>query len=426
MAVRSRLFGAITGLEIELKLVGDGIFTLKDGGKGTFTGFPFRMVAAMTVLDKPVPGTPEIQFLADGVLLGTVEAVDGTAQLDVSGLTAGSYRLKAVYAARVFLNVESNEAALKVVDMPTWEKLNAAPISGTAPLTVEVTGHVTGGFDPEDEPKGIVDVSLKWFIVFGDASEAVTGLTRDLRISHTYDQPSTYHLKVLLSDIRQFTITVVPPLQVTLDAAPMSGVAPLIVTFVPGVGGGTAPYKWEMTFGDQSPSEAGQGSPPRLQHTYTTPGTLTAILKITDAIGLAKRAFVNISVGTTTAPPPPAPTVPVVISSPFTTDGAGRPKTTFTPGETVVFGADYKNSSSSAVNVLAAGQPLAPDGTIIPTSFSQISLNPGQVQRFFWNMVIPNTGPRGTWTVEFNAFSDFPSKGGIPLADTVTVNFTVS
>ncbi|MEV4316344.1 carbohydrate-binding protein [Actinocrispum sp. NPDC049592] len=85
-------------------------------------------------------------------------------------------------------------------------------------------------------------------------------------------------------------------------ASPTSGAAPLNVTFssagTSDPDGGTLSYLW--TFGDGATSTAQNPS-----HTYTTNGTFTATLKVTDSTNLSGSASVPIAVGNT------APTVRV-------------------------------------------------------------------------------------------------------------------
>jgi len=63
--------------------------------------------------------------------------------------------------------------------------------------------------------------------------------------------------------------------------SPLSGVAPLSVSFAGAVSGGYPPYSYDWTFGDSTP----HSSNPAPSHTYSTPGSFTARLTVTDGLG---------------------------------------------------------------------------------------------------------------------------------------------
>ncbi len=92
---------------------------------------------------------------------------------------------------------------------------------------------------------------------------------------------------------------------------PSSGSAPLTVSFDgstssdPNPGGSIT--SWQLNFGDGTPDATGQGQPPELtaSHTYTTAGTFTATLTVTDAAGLTNPSTQTVTVNS----PPPQPPV---------------------------------------------------------------------------------------------------------------------
>ena len=98
-----------------------------------------------------------------------------------------------------------------------------------------------------------------------------------------------------------------PPVA-NLSAIPTSGDAPLRVTFDGSES--TDPYgtiaSWKLSFGDGSAAAGGSGAPPqRATHTYTTPGTYTATLSVTDTNSLTGQSLATVVVST---PPPVPPT----------------------------------------------------------------------------------------------------------------------
>ena len=87
--------------------------------------------------------------------------------------------------------------------------------------------------------------------------------------------------------------------QVTATATPTSGVAPLEVTFGGTVfdpEGGDLTYAWD--FGDGGTADTLEAT-----HTYTEPGTYTAVLSVTDDQGLTGRGEVTIEVTSESLPP---------------------------------------------------------------------------------------------------------------------------
>lgn len=92
-----------------------------------------------------------------------------------------------------------------------------------------------------------------------------------------------------------------PPVA-SLGAMPVSGTAPLAVTFDgsnssdPNPGG--AIVSWKLNFGDGSASVTGTGQPgpTTAQHTYTAPGIYTATLTVTDRTGKTGQASETVTV----------------------------------------------------------------------------------------------------------------------------------
>jgi len=92
-------------------------------------------------------------------------------------------------------------------------------------------------------------------------------------------------------DIGAFEYEDSSTLQLSIDASPTSGEAPLIVKFTATATGGTPPYSWHWDFGDGSSSSSQNPS-----HTYSSPATYTASLSLTDSLNNQKKASINITV----------------------------------------------------------------------------------------------------------------------------------
>jgi PKD repeat protein len=167
------------------------------------------------------------------------------------------------------------------------------PTSGTAPLTIVFSNisQVPHGTTITNDP--------------GSTNPADGGMSLSTGISYyTYSAPGTYQWSTThtdtcgRSDTKITTITVLPPPpppagsscsgitpRADFSASPISGTAPLTVTFTdtsPGVTN-TACYKCDMAWrsGDADPKYV-TTSPPGLSftRTFTVPGTYTEILRI--------------------------------------------------------------------------------------------------------------------------------------------------
>lgn len=165
--------------------------------------------------------------------------------------------------------------------------ISATPTSGDAPLVVSFSG--SGSFDGD----GSV-VAHAWN--FGDGTLA-SGAT----VSHVYGAAGDYTAVLTVTDNSGLTgssstlIRVLAPNQppvAVASATPTSGDAPLVVAF--DAAGSVDPdgiltgYAW--AFGDGS-----TGSGPTVSHTYSSPGSYTAVLTVTDDRGATDSASVVIS-----------------------------------------------------------------------------------------------------------------------------------
>jgi PKD repeat protein len=179
--------------------------------------------------------------------------------------------------------------------------LVASPTTGYAPLAVNFDGSASTDPDPGD--------TMTYTFDFGDGTAAVTQSSPT--IVHTYNQIGKYNASLTVKDQIGFEsqkatveINVInrPP-TAALTATPTSGDAPLPVNFDgsgssdPDVGDRVASYKFD--FGD---STVITQSNPKISHTYSTPGTYTAKLTVTDTRGAASTNVAEVKI-TVTDPP---------------------------------------------------------------------------------------------------------------------------
>ncbi|MDW5563605.1 MAG: PKD domain-containing protein [Methanomassiliicoccus sp.] len=95
-----------------------------------------------------------------------------------------------------------------------------------------------------------------------------------------------------LSFSAPFTIDEVPLLNVTAQADPQSGTVPLEVSFTSSVMGGIPPYSYVWTTSDGS-----MGNDASFDHRFSTAGTYTATLEVTDSLGTSASSDVIIQAG---------------------------------------------------------------------------------------------------------------------------------
>jgi hypothetical protein len=145
-------------------------------------------------------------------------------------------------------------------------------------------------------------------------------------------------------------------LRVLPSAVPSSGGAPLSVSFTANTAGGTSPYAFSWAFGDGA-----TGSGQTVSHTYTTLGSYTSSVTVTDSTGAAASGSVGISV----VVPPPTITSLSAMTNPLRLKVIG---TNFKTGATVKINGTPAPSTTvkNATQILAKGSALKtmlPKGT---------------------------------------------------------------
>ncbi len=212
--------------------------------------------------------------------------------------------------------------------LPPTAGLSASPASGTTPLVVSFSGGAS------TTPNSGATISSYTFN-FGDGSASVTQSSPT--VSYTYTTAGNYTASLVVTDSdgqtstnsAQQTIQVTAPGTPTsaaptagLSASPTSGTSPLVVSFngasstTPNSGATISSYTFN--FGDGSASVT--QSSPTVSYTYTTAGTYTASLTVTDSTGVSSSNSAQQAI--TVAAPVVAPvTPPVVVATPTPEDG---------------------------------------------------------------------------------------------------------
>ena len=183
--------------------------------------------------------------------------------------------------------------------------MSVVPTTGTAPLLVAFDGSSSS------DPAGTI---TSWDLSFGDSTADATGSgPPPAGVAHTYATAGTYTATLTVTGddgvtgMSQATVVVSAPQPspptARLAVAPGSGAAPLPVSFDGSASSdpdGTI-TSWSLDFGDGTAAENNvAGTPPAgIAHTYTTAGTYTATLSVTDSNGQSGTATAQIVVAVT-------------------------------------------------------------------------------------------------------------------------------
>lgn len=332
------LDAGVTALDIQNLVWNEGTPTA-DSNDGTFTGVaPSGPTASFTA--NPTSGffPLTVEFNAGGSVAGD-NAIASYSWDFGDGSAAGS----GVNPSHTYTTAGTFSVVLTVTDTAAAEDtatsdvtantppadptaaFTSTPDSGTAPLTVEFDASTT------DVGGGSSITGYVWD--FGDGSSAGSGVNP----SHEYTATGTFTVTLTVTndndDTDQTTDTitvsapnVAPNASFTQDVT--SGEAPLIVTFDASGSsdsdGTIVGYSWN--FGDGSSLGAGVNP----SHTYSSAGTYTAVLTVTDNDGGVDQSSVLITVAATN-PPPTAVATSDVTSGPspltVTFDGSGSSDT---------------------------------------------------------------------------------------------------
>ncbi len=338
--------------------------TAPSSGSCSYSGKPGTIYEKTASLDNPVfasgRGTAVIRDAASANMNNATSTKQSVSAATGLVVLAGNSSTKRYWHADI---------SLGTVAAPT-ASFTASTVSGTAPLTVNLTDTSTGG-------------PTSWAWNLGD------GTTSSLQNpSVTYTTPGTYTVSLTASNTggasapatRTVTVSPAGPAvpESSFTSSTTSGTAPLTVSFTDTSTNSPTSWAWDL----------GNGSTPTTQNastTYTTAGTYTVTLAAGNAGGTdTTPATATITV---TGPPPPAPvaglsasatsgTAPLAVN--FTDTSTNNPTSwswTFGDG-TSSTGQNPSHTYTTAGSYTVSHTATNAGGTSSPAATTTITVNP--------------------------------------------------
>jgi PKD repeat protein len=272
---------------------------------------------------------------------------------------------------------------------PLSASATGSPSTGNAPLSVNFTGAATGGTAP---------YTYNW--TFGDGATSTAQ-----NPSHTYSSAGTYTATLTITDgsspaktaTSQVTTNVSAvgnPLAASASATPTSGQVPLSVGFTGTATGGTPNYSYSWDFGDGTTSTTQNPS-----HTYSTAGTYTAKLTVSDSASPANTASSTVTITAS----PIAATVPGAPTGLAATAGSGQVSLNWTApadtgGENINSYKVYRGTTSGGETLLTSG---GCGGLGAVTSCTDSGLTAGQT--YYYTVSAVNGVGEGSQSTEASA-----------------------
>jgi len=239
-----------------------------------FVGTPLSGAAPLTVIfTDSSTNTPTSWFWVFGD--GATSTLQNPTHTYAS---AGTYNVAHTATNSAGSNTRTRLNYITVSSVIPVANFVGTPTSGGAPLTVTFTDSST-------------NTPTSWLWVFGD------GVTSTLQNpTHTYVSAGTYTVSLTATNAagsnsitRTSYITVSSVIPVAnFVGTPLSGAAPLTVTFTDN--STNTPTSWSWSFGDGSSVNATQRNP---VHTYAIAGTYTVSLTATNAAGSNTKTVAN-------------------------------------------------------------------------------------------------------------------------------------
>ncbi len=291
------------------------------GGADTHTEFDYVTVSEpvqAAFSGVPTSGSAPLTVAFTNASSGPYESCewdfgDGTVVFECDDPThvyaaAGTYTVTLTVSAAGGSDTEAKTGYIVVYASPTAD-FSATPTAGGAPLSVNLTNLSTGDFS-----------TCSWAFGEGNTSNSCAPPP------HTYEAPGVYTVILAVSgsggsdtETKLNYITVHAPPSPDFIATPLSGVAPLEVSFTNQTAGAYDTCLW--AFGD-----GGSSTNCNPQHTYTTPGTYTVLLMVSgpggsDSVSKSQYITVHTPVNSAFSAEPTSGVAPLAVT--FTNQATG-------------------------------------------------------------------------------------------------------
>ena len=259
----------------------------------SFTSSHSSGVAPLAVTFDPAASSDDVQIASYRWDFGggDIRTTGTAASVSKTFNTPGSY----IVSLQVTDNAGLTATASRIITVNA--PANVAPVASFTPSHSSGVAPLAVTFNPAASSDDVQIVSYRWD--FGDGDTRT--MTSAASVSKTFGTPGTYTVilevtdDVGLSATTSTTVTVMeaemeqdPPVA-AFSASPGSGVAPLAVSFDPAAShddGQIVSYLWN--FGDgEVRTESTAAS---LSKTFSTPGSYTVTLQVTDDAGLTATA----------------------------------------------------------------------------------------------------------------------------------------
>ena len=277
-----------------------GAPSAKLGVNPTVGAIPLGVTADASASTDPIGITTYTFNFGDGSVLGP----------QASATAGHTYSVAGTYAVTVTVTDSTGATSSATVQVsavtPATAALGVTPNLGATPLAVTADAS---GSTPGSNP--IANYTFN----FGDGT--TVGPQASATAGHTYTVSGTYTVRVTVTDtqgvasIATASVRSVTPATARLSVVPPSGGAPLGITADGSAStAGTNPIaSYTFNFGDGS-LPAGPSSTPSASHTYTSVGSYTVTMMVTDTAGITSSAGSTVTVVT-----PPVANVSVTPAS---------------------------------------------------------------------------------------------------------------